>query len=466
MNSDLHTIRSSRLFRNLPDRAFTRISGLIKVRAYSAGEDATPFYPGSQLNGYFGYVVRGRILFLAAADKVLGLAVKDEFFLGKPFVLNDEIVQRLVSASEDTMIVYVPQNVISVLTAASRVFGDMLEDIYDTIHERSILISKDSASQKTIGDWVSNRDPLKTLAGWVEGVEKKQRQAADKRLKEERRQSLVRILWYVALGFAALMTLESLGRYFQASTTFVEKLIPYFKMEAFEPGSRWNILLGIIGYAMILGTFVHTVVKWGIRKRKWKVNFQISQSLHIIFGVLGSYLIVLHTAFSLTGTNVAYWALYAVLVSLFTGFIGQFISYQIPMTIRGEKLKLDALKLEQEKLRQKAEMLLGDEKMYKTSVMLISEGVPHSFWGNVLMAPLLWLRSHRVRSNLKDLGLGDKGASLAAELVRREFQLRQKVKFLEMSNAVFKRWMVIHIPIGWAVYTLGAVHVVLVLLSI
>ncbi len=466
MNSDLATIRDARMFRNLPDRAFNKISSLIRVRAYMSGEDATPFSTQSELRGYFGYIVRGRVLFMSSADKPLGLAVRDEFFLGKPFILNDQTVEKLVSASDETMIVYIPSNVISILTSASRVFGEMLEDIYDTIHERSKLVVQDGSAEKTIQQWISTPDSRKTLGGWVDALSKKQSQAAERRAKEARRKSLVWMMWSVGIALAIAMTVESLARHFHSSLTFIDQVIPYFLVEEFEPGSRWNILLGIIGYALVLSTLLHTVVKWGIRKFKWKVNFQISQSLHILVGILGSYLIVLHTAFSLTGANIAYFALYAVLISLFTGFVGQFISSQIPKTIRGEKLKLDALKLEQQKLQQKAEMLMGDDQMYKTSLMMISQGVPHGFWSNIFLAPLLWVRSLRVKGNLMQLGLGDKGAGLAAELIRKEFQLRQKVKFLEMSNAVFKRWMIIHIPIGWTVYVLGAIHVILVLLSI
>lgn len=466
MNSDLATIRDARMFRKLPDRAFNKISGLIKVRAYSAGEDATPFASQSELRGYFGYIVKGRVLFMSSTNKPLGLAIRDEFFLGKPFTLNDQTVEKILSASHETMIVYVPSNVISILTSASRVFGEMLEDIYDTIHERSRLVVQDSGSQKEIQQWISTPEPGKTLGGWVDALGKKQSQAAERRAKEERRRSLVWILWAMGLGLAALMTVESLARHFHSSLTFVDQIIPYFLIEEFEPGSRWNILLGIVGYALVLSTIFHTLVKWGIRRFKWKVNFQLSQSIHILVGVLGSYLIVLHTAFSLTGANIAYYALYAVLISLFTGFVGQFISSQIPKTIRGEKLKLDALKLEQQKLQQKAEMLMGDDQMYKTSLMMISQGVPQGFWANIFLAPILWLRSIKVKGNLKQLGLGEKGAGLAADLIRKEFQLRQKVRFLELSNAVFKRWMIIHIPLGWAVYILGAIHVILVLLSI
>lgn len=166
------------------------------------------------------------------------------------------------------------------------------------------------------------------------------------------------------------------------------------------------------------------------------------------------------------GMNVAYWALYAVLIGTFTGFVGQFISSQIPTTIRGEKLKLDAMKGEQQKLQQKAEMLLNSQQMYKTSVLLISKGVSNSFWGNLLQTPLLFLRARKVKSSLQNLGLGEKGATVAADLIRKEFQVKQKIRFLETANVALKKWLVLHKPIGYATYALGFIHMILALLSI
>lgn len=462
MTADIEKIRKGRLFKNLPQRAFDRILPLLKVRFYENCEDILQLGKDSEFESSFGYVISGRVLFLSPDSKPLGVAIKDEFFLGRSFSLADTTVDRLMSASDNTFVVFIPKNVISLLSSASNQIAEMLEEIYDSIFERSKLIAQDATAAKTIQDWILNQDGQKTLTSWMGVIEKKRLQGIERRLKEERLRTTTRILWALAGIFILFFSVESFARLWKPEMGFIESTIPYFVMDRFEPGTRWNIFLGILGYAFLILTMGHSFVKLAIRKFHWKLNFQLSQQIHILFGIIGSYLIVLHTAFHIQGVNIAHWALYATLIGVFSGFIGQFISSQIPMSIRGEKLKLDSLKAEQQKLQQKAELLLNNQQIYKTSVLLISKGVSSSFWGNLLQTPLLFLRARKVKRALQNLGLGASGAGVAAHLIRREYQMKQKIRFLEISNVALKKWLLIHKPIGYLTYGLGALHIILV----
>jgi len=466
VNADVDKIRKSRIFKSLPDRAFEKVLSVIKVRAFQNCEEVLNLSSNFEFTQYFGYVIQGRVLFLASDSKPLGLAIKDEFFLGRAFSLGGQSISRLMSAADGSLVIFIPKDIVSSLSKASDQFAETLEDMYESIFERSKLISQDANAAKTIQDWIVNPDGQKTLMNWVGVIEKKRLQAIEKRKKDQDLKSLMSKIWILMGAFLFAITVESFGRYWGTHHPFVHKLLPYFELDRFEPGTRWNILLGSLGYFFLVLTLFHSLVKWGIRKRKWKISFPLSQQLHIFFGVAGSYLVVLHTGFHMSGANIAYWALYAVLIGLFTGFVGQFISSQVPTTIRGEKLKLDAMKAEQQKLQQKAEMLLNSQQMYKTSVLLISKGVSNSFWGNLFQSPLLFLRAIRVRSELQNLGLGSQGAAVAAELIRREFQIKQKIRFLESANMALKKWLVVHKPVGYAIYGLGLIHMILAILSL
>lgn len=468
MNADLEKIRRSKFFAGVSQDAFDHILKHLKVRSFQNCEEVLKFGPSNshELANYLGYVVVGRVLFLSEASKPLGIAVKDEFFLGRPFTLSETPVDRLMAAADSTLVIFIPKEIVSLLTKASRRMADMLEEIYESIFERAKLITQDSSAPKAVQDWIVNPDGQKTLSNWVGVIEKKRAQSHEKRAKDARLSRIIFQIWLVALAFCFFVTVESLNRHWQTGVSYVTQWLPYFTWDKLEPGSRWNILLGIMGYIFLALTLAHTLVKWGIRKRKWKLNFQISQNMHFLFGVVGSYLVLLHVAFHMTGMNIAYWALYSVLITLFTGFVGQFISAQIPKTISGEKRRLDSLKGEQQKLQQKAELLMTNDQMYKTSVLLISKGVSTSFWGNLLSTPLLWFRARKVKGALTNLGLGAQGAAVAADLIRKEFQLRQKIRFMEISNLALKRWMVIHKPLGFAVYITGAIHIILVILSL
>ena len=462
MNADLEKIKNARIFKKIPERAFERIVSLIKVRSFQSGEEFLIFRKTQEFEKYFGYVVQGRVLFLGANEKPLGIAMKDEFFIGRSFSISDINVESLVSAADATLVIFIPKDVISALSQASDHFAEILEEIYESIFERAKFIAQDSSAPKTVHEWLQSQDHSKTISSWVGAMEQKRLQAIQKRKAQALQGTKVALVWIFGAVLALGLGYESLTRLYYQSSAFIESLFPYFAFEKFEPGSRWNIFLGILGYSFISLTALHIGTKWAIRKLHWKINFQLSQQLHIFFGVIGSYCIVLHTSFLWTGENIAFWAYYCVMLGLFTGFVGQFISSQIPTTIRGEKLKLDALKSEQRKLQQKAQLLMTDEGVHKTSIMMISQGVPKSLWGNIFLAPFMWLREKKVKSSLTTLGLGERSAAVAAELIHQEFKMMQKIRFLEGANIALKRWMLIHKPIGYAVYILGALHIILV----
>ncbi len=461
MNPDLIRIRNSRLFKRLPDRAFDRVVALMKVRAFESGDEVLSFPANTEFAKYYGYVVSGEILFLDSASKAIGVAIKDEFFLGRQFTINDDAVAKLVSANNKTFVVFIPKEVVTMLAQASEEYSDMFEEIYESIFDRAKVMSADPKTIKTVQEFLRDPENNKTFVGWVEAIDKKRTESIAKKAREKKSKRKILFFWVVGLLICGIFAIECFARLFKTDFSFVYYWDPNWKVEAYKPGSDFNIMIGIIGYGLILLTNLHTFAKWAIRKLKWKINYQFSSQLHIFFGFLGFLFILLHTSFHLQGMNIANLAVYAMFVAIGSGLIGQFISAQIPKTIRGELVKLEQLKAEQEKLKKQATMLMEDDQMYKTSLLMLSKDQPRSAMGNFLFAPFVWFKALRLQSNLKDLGLSTDSALLASSYVMREFRIAQKVQFLEISNIFFKRWMAIHKPFGYILYGLGLLHIVL-----
>lgn len=461
MSADLQKIRNSKLFKKLPDRAFERVSAMMKVRAFEAAEEALHFAKSTEFSKYYGYVVSGEILFLGADGKPLGIAIQDEFFLGRPFSMNEVAVERLISANPRTLVVFVPREIITVLAEVAEQYADMFEEIYESIFERSKVVASDPKGLKAVQDFLKDPSVSSGLEAWIQMIEKKRADSRAKKMKERKFQRRLAWIWSLGLIICIFFTIECLARLFKTDFSFIYFWDPNWKIEAYKPGSDFNIMIGIIGYALLILTNLHSFFKWAIRKLKWKINYQFSQQLHIFFGVLGFLFILLHTSFHLTGINVAYLATYALFIVMISGLVGQFISSQIPKTIRGETVRLENLKEEQEKLKGKAQLLMEDEKMYKTSILMLSKERPRSAWENIFLAPLAWFRASKLKNSLESLGLSKENADLAAKYVMQEFHIAQKIRFLEISNAFFKRWMMIHKPFGYILYALGAIHIVL-----
>lgn len=462
MNSDLLRIRDSKLFGKLPERAFNRVIEHIRVRAYENGDEILNFQSSSEFSESYGYVVSGAVLFVDESSKPLGIAVRDEFFLGRPFSLNESPVSKLLSAGDSTFVVFVPRSVVTLLAKASETFSDMIEDIYDSIFERAKVIQSDSKASQTVQGWLINPDASKTIAQWVAAIEKRRADAALRKIKEKQARRKILVVWIVGMSACLLAAIECFSRFFHFDFSFAYFFDPDLKLDAYKPGSNFNIWIGIVGYTLVLATNIHTFTKWAIRKWKWKVNYQFSQELHMFFGFLGFLFILLHSAFQLKGTNVADIAIYACFIVVLSGLVGQFISNQIPKTIRGDIVKLEQLRLEQAKLREKATLLMNDPSLYKTSIHLMAQQEPKSAAATFLLAPIYWIRARKLKGTLENLGLSEQSAHLASNYVLNEVRLRQRVKFLEISNVFFRRWVNVHKVFGYALYVLATIHVIIV----
>lgn len=461
MNPDLLKIRNSRFFKDLPDRAFERAQSYIKIRSHLKSEPVLDFSQGSPWKKYFGYVIEGKVLFLGERDKPVGLAVKDEFFLGRSFKIGDHAVQKLVAASPHALVVYIPKEIVEILSSNSERFSEMIEEIYDSIFERSELMASDIQGAKQYQEWLNAVDQQKTLATWLGSLEKKRAKVAEKAKKEKKSKRQVAVLWSIAFFSTLLLAVESFARLkmlaWAPSLLFVEEL------GEFSPGSDFNVWLGIIGIVLMVLSNVHTFSKWAIRKLKWKINYQNSVRLHMFLGLVGAIFVLFHTAGYMKGVNVAHLGVYALVATIISGLIGQLISSQIPRSIQGEKKKVSSLQKEIEKLQQKASLLMEDGVFRSSS----SAGdAKISFWKMTLFSPSLWFRQRKMKRELSQLGLSQQSAELGSQLLLERVQLEQKIKSLEVANIFFKRWMWIHQPLAYVLYFFAFFHIIIVTLLI
>lgn len=466
MNADLQKIRDSRLFRRLPERAFNKLTTKIKVRSYAQGEEALRLSADGEFSKFIGYIVSGRILFMNEGSKLLGLAAKDEFFLGRPFSLNDATVSRLIAASDPTLIVFVPKDIIAFLSQASGVFSEMIESIYESVYDRAKIIASEQSASHKIQDWLKSGAANKTLATWVGIIESKRIQSVEKARAQRKASRVGRILVVCTFVLIATGGWETFTHWRKLPSWSVMRFLsPSLTAAPYTPGSLFNNMLGILGLAFILLTFTHRIVLWGNEKRHWKLNFIISQHFHSFFGWVGFSFILMHSAFHLKGTQIPHLAFYILGLTLLSGLVGQLISSQIPKSIRGEKIKLESLRQEQRKLRKQAELIMDHPRIHKSTMEILLKERPPSFWGNVLDRPRLWMLTRKMNRTLKQNGLTTNSAFLAGDLMVKEYRLHQKIRLLQTSEGFFRKWMLIHRPLGYLVYILAAVHVLMTVSS-
>ncbi|TVQ79295.1 MAG: hypothetical protein EA369_05025 [Bradymonadales bacterium] len=459
MNPDLLRIRNSRFFRDLPERAFSRAQKYLRIRSHSKAETVIDFKTDSSWRNYFGYVIRGKVLFLTKDEKPIGLAVKDEFFLGRAFKIGDYQVDRLIAASENCLLVYIPKEIVEILSQNSQNFSEMIEEIYDSIFERSELIASDTEGLKHYQEWLTSSGTQRSISSWLGELEKKRESLAEKQKKKRRSQQWVALMWSGLFLGTLILAIESFARL--KIFSWAPSLLFLSELGEFHPGSEFNVTIGIVGICLLVLSNVHSFTKLAIRKLHWKINYQNSVRLHMFLGSLGAVFVLFHSAGYLEGYNVAHLGVYAMVATIISGLIGQLISAQIPRSLQGERRKVSSIHQEIQKLERKASLLL-EEDVFKTSAQLFAPKKPPNLWGMILFSPSLWFRHKRIKMELARLGLSQESAALGGQLILDQIQLEQKIRSLEVANIFFKRWMWIHQPLAYLMYFFAFAHIIIV----
>ncbi len=228
------------------------------------------------------------------------------------------------------------------------------------------------------------------------------------------------------------------------------------------PGSFFGHSLGVVGFLLMLAT----ETLYSLRKRARGRTFgRLSSWLqwHIVTGIVGSYMVLLHTAWRFNGLAGVLTLLTAVVV--LSGFVGRYFYTAIPRTIDGAELTLDDLERQITVSTTRLETLArpGSAPTGHTVADLLP--TPTAPTGGplaaVLLRPLLaWRDRAAQRQTLAALGNLDQ-ASLTE--VRRLLGERQRllwqVENLAAARRLLALWHTVHIPIGVALFVVAFIHI-------
>lgn len=110
----------------------------------------------------------------------------------------------------------------------------------------------------------------------------------------------------------------------------------------FTPWSRTGYWLGVAGGVAMLLLFTYPL------RKRWRLTYswgpaKLWFAAHMVLGVLGPWLILLHSGFQVASTNAAV-ALFAMLIVALSGVVGRFLYVRLHADLRGEKASLAALR--------------------------------------------------------------------------------------------------------------------------
>lgn len=198
--------------------------------------------------------------------------------------------------------------------------------------------------------------------------------------------------------------------------------------------------LGILGFLLML----MTETLYSLRKRSRSARWgRMSDWLefHIFTGIVGPFMVLLHTSWKFNGLAGVVTLLTVVIVA--SGFVGRYIYTRLPRTVSGAEAEAEMLHTEVARLR-----------------TFISRHAQREVLGAIgeLRGPF---RSLRARLAIASLPKESRDSAWAL------FQLSEQRRSLEKSLATLGNarrmlavWHAVHIPIGMALFSAAFVHVI------
>lgn len=110
----------------------------------------------------------------------------------------------------------------------------------------------------------------------------------------------------------------------------------------FTPWSRTGYWLGVAGGVSMLLLFTYPL------RKRWRVTYNWGASkywfmAHMVLGIMGPWLILLHSTFHIGSTNAAV-ALFSMIIVALSGVVGRFLYVRLHADLRGEKATLAGLR--------------------------------------------------------------------------------------------------------------------------
>lgn len=213
--------------------------------------------------------------------------------------------------------------------------------------------------------------------------------------------------------------------------------------------------IGIIGFLFMLST----ETLYSLRKRaRGRARGRMSTwlQIHIFTGLVGSYMVLLHSAWKFNGLAGAVMLMTVIIVA--SGAIGRYIYTAVPRTVDGAEVTLRDLE-QQIALADVQLQALGVTRsapVARLASASASDGGASLVFGRTLEQ---WRYDREVRRVLKSQGEQRAQAQQLRRLLDERFRLQRQIQSLAVARRLLAVWHTVHIPIGVALFTLAFIHI-------
>ena len=218
--------------------------------------------------------------------------------------------------------------------------------------------------------------------------------------------------------------------------------------------------IGIIGFILMLLTETLYTLRKRSRTARWGRMSSWLQ-FHIFTGLVGPYMVLLHTSWKFNGLAGMVMLLTIIIVA--SGFLGRYIYTSVPRNA-------DGIEIEANDLEQQIRIIDGELQTWSASrpelyrdlskklLPAPSRSEARLVFGRAFeewnVRLRWWRESSRMDKEAK------KQAKQLNELLRRERNLRRQLASIVMTRRLLGLWHAIHIPVGMVLFTASIIHII------
>jgi len=208
--------------------------------------------------------------------------------------------------------------------------------------------------------------------------------------------------------------------------------------------------LGIIGFIMML----MTEILYSIRKRYMQARWGKMQhwlSFHIFTGLVGPYMVLLHTSWKFNGLAGVLTLMTLIIVG--SGFVGRYFYTAIPRTSEGEVLEA-----------QQVQQLLAQNQAHIQQMEQSKPELVQQITKLTQGAGPEWFASAKNRRKWQAFensltGLDRRLVANLGQLMERQMTLQHQSTRSNSARRFLAIWHTIHIPLGVATFTVAFIHI-------
>ncbi len=238
--------------------------------------------------------------------------------------------------------------------------------------------------------------------------------------------------------------------------------IAYEIMAEPRGGHLFGHWLGILGTLLML----MTEILYSLRKRttllNWAGPVRYWLSFHIFTGLVGPFLVLMHTGLQFRGlAGLSFWLTVIVVVS---GFMGRYLYTALPRRLTGVAQSHAELTAEARNLQTSLAVFRQEKTTHVQNVIaeLSQRTTQRAAWISLLGRSFFqWRYKRKLARALRQLDeLERTQQKELAALLARQRELERQMETLETARGYMQLWHMAHVPIGLTLFFSVAIHIV------